>query len=747
MARPSYMSSEPNSISKHHEVAIAIPDDTVLEEPVDNWSAKERSNLYSDLYNCESTQMGAAEKNINTSNPSSNVVTLVMPHTTHGRKPPVPIILKFVDVRSKVTIADQAAAAVMCWRRWPSKRKSSSSSSNLQEMQQNHQVAATSVARKKVEKTILDGVTGMVKPGEMLAIMGPSGSGKTTLLNALAARGLHAGVSGTISYNDLPYHKALKRRMGFVTQDDVLFPNLTVRETLMYAALLRLPNSLTRSQKISRAQDCIVDLGLERCQNTIIGGPFLRGISGGERKRVCIGHEILVDPSLLYLDEPTSGLDSTIALRIIQVIKSIAQTGRTVLTTIHQPSSRLFHMFDKLILLSEGHTIYFGNARAASDYFSTKLGLVPQIPMNPADFVLDLASGNVNDVLMPLSLTQRAIKRQSSAVSTTTQKQPPTITKLDVQEFLVDSYHQELAPKEETILQADSEITKEMRLATLEKMERSATWVQQFMVLLVRGLKERRHDYLNWLKFVQVVTLSVIVGLLWWQSKLDTETELSGQLGLVFFIAIFWGMYPLFTAIFSFPLERAMLMKERASDLYSLTAYFFARTLGDLPLDLVLPSIFLIIVYFMTNLRRTAGAFLLSVISVYLFVIAAQGLGFLLGAAMMDVKKASTLASIIMLTFMLTGGFFVQSIPVWINWLKYLSINNYSYRLLIKVQYSRNAQYGCGSSTGCQSIATSSAFRGISLGGGGVEVGALCLMLVVFRFLAYIALRRMKSRK
>ncbi len=94
MARPSYMSSEPNSISKHHEVAIVIPDDTVLEEPVDNWSAKERSNLYSDLYNCKSMQMGAAEKNINTSNPSSNVVTLVMP--THGRKPPVPIILKVV---------------------------------------------------------------------------------------------------------------------------------------------------------------------------------------------------------------------------------------------------------------------------------------------------------------------------------------------------------------------------------------------------------------------------------------------------------------------------------------------------------------------------------------------------------------------------------------------------------------------------------------------------------------------------
>jgi ABC-type multidrug transport system ATPase subunit len=203
-----------------------------------------------------------------------------------GRKPPLAIVLKFVDVKHTVAIESRFS--------WSAKRP----------FQFKRQSA--------MEKEILHGITGSVMPGEVLAIMGPSGSGKTTFLNLMGGRALR-GTSGNITYNDIKYSKALKRRMGFVTQDDVLFPNLTVRETLMYAALLRLPNSLTRSQKIKRAEDAIIELGLERCRDTVIGGPFLRGISGGERKRVSIGHEILTDPSLLFLDEPTSGLDSTTA--------------------------------------------------------------------------------------------------------------------------------------------------------------------------------------------------------------------------------------------------------------------------------------------------------------------------------------------------------------------------------------------------------------------------------------------------
>lgn len=624
-----------------------------------------------------------------------------------GRKPPLAIVLKFVDVKHTVAIESRFS--------WSAKRP----------FQFKRQSA--------MEKEILHGITGSVMPGEVLAIMGPSGSGKTTFLNLMGGRALR-GTSGNITYNDIKYSKALKRRMGFVTQDDVLFPNLTVRETLMYAALLRLPNSLTRSQKIKRAEDAIIELGLERCRDTVIGGPFLRGISGGERKRVSIGHEILTDPSLLFLDEPTSGLDSTTALRIIQVIKNIAQAGRTVLTTIHQPSSRLFYMFDKLILLSEGHAVYFGKANGAMDYYAS-IGLKPLIAMNPADFLLDIASGNVNDVSIPQELDKSALQNGNDEAI-----QPPA---KDVREYLVNTFNQELAPQERTKLFALESTREELKLAISEKRLWSTTWTQQFSILFIRGLKERRHEFLSWLRFVQCIAISLIVGCLWWRSKIQTEAQLSDQAGLVFFIAIFWGMFPLFTAIFTFPLERAMLAKERASDLYRLSAYFMARTLGDLPLDLVMPCIFILIVYFMTNLRVTAAAFFLTTLTVFLDVVTSQGLGFLIGAVMMDVKKATTLASIVMLAFMLTAGFFVQHIPVWMKWLKYISFNYYVYKLLIKVQYSDGEVYDCG--TGCQSVGTSPAFHGIQLGGGGMEAWALLLMVAIYRILAYIALRRMKT--
>eukprot|EP00249_Psilotum_nudum_P018413 c26792_g1_i1 orf=1348-2817(-) len=287
-------------------------------------------------------------------------------------KAPLPICLKFVDVRYKLVLKQQVK-----WKR---------------------QVI--------VEKEILHGITGSVAAGEMLAVMGPSGSGKTTLLNVLGGRSLgHANIlTGTVTYNDQRQNKGFKRRTGFVTQDDVLYSYLTVRETLTYAALLRLPKSLTKLEKIERAETVIEQLRLKKCRDTIIGNAVVRGVSGGERKRVCIGHEILIDPSLILLDEPTSGLDSTTALHILQLLQNIAiQRSLTVVTTLHQPSSRMFHMFDKLILLSEGHAIYSGKAMDCMSYFNS-IGFRPLIPMNPAEFLLDLCSGNSEDISQSLSL-------------------------------------------------------------------------------------------------------------------------------------------------------------------------------------------------------------------------------------------------------------------------------------------------------------------------------------------------------
>lgn len=248
-------------------------------------------------------------------------------------------------------------------------------------------------SRKTEEKMILNGLTGVVRPGEMLAMLGPSGSGKTTLLTALGGRLAGGHLSGTITYNGKTFSNSLKRCTGFVTQDDVMYPHLTVTETLVYTALLRLHKSYTKEEKVMHAEEVIAQLGLIKCKNSIIGGGgFLRGVSGGERKRVSIGQEMLINPSLLFLDEPTSGLDSTTAQRIVSKLWELAKGGRTVVMTIHQPSSRLFYMFHKVLLLSEGNSLYFGEGARVMEYFAS-IGFEPSVAMNPADFLLDLANG------------------------------------------------------------------------------------------------------------------------------------------------------------------------------------------------------------------------------------------------------------------------------------------------------------------------------------------------------------------
>lgn len=618
-------------------------------------------------------------------------------------KPPPGIYVKFTDVKYKVVLQQPAQ-----WR-----------------------------GKAAVEKQIIHGITGSVAPGEMLAMMGPSGSGKTTLLNLLGSRkSCPQNISGSILYNHLPYTKNLKRRMGFVTQDDVLFPHLTVRETLTFSARLRLPNWLTTQQKIERAEDVLAQLGLQRCSDTVIGNQFLRGVSGGERKRVCIGQEILIDPSLIFLDEPTSGLDSTTALRIIQLLQNIAREGRTVVTTIHQPSSRAFHMFDKLILLSEGHVVYFGKARGAMTYFDS-IGFSPLIPMNPADFLLDLCSGNTNEVSLPSTLKLQKPAKAQAAVQAT----PSTLLAKDVKKYLVDCCESQITALERSKRYENPVMEEDLKVARLW----GTSWWEQFTILLVRGFKERRHEYLSWLRIVQVVLSALLGGCLWWQSKHRTPRELQDQVGLLFFIGVFWGYMPLFTAIFTFPLERAVLAKERASDMYRLTAYFLARTLGDLPLELALPFVFMTIIYFMTNLHRSFLAFLFTVLTVFLTVVTSQGVGYFIGAVMMDVQKATTFASVLVLAFMLAGGFFVQSIPPFIGWIKHLSFQAHTYTLLIQVQYGHETTYNCSGTSGCQNIASAPALSNVSLHGGSKAVMAMLLMVFGYRLLAYFALRRMKT--
>ncbi|KAK6921808.1 ABC transporter-like, ATP-binding domain [Dillenia turbinata] len=574
-------------------------------------------------------------------------------------------------------------------------------------------------------RIVLNGVSGIVRPGELLAMLGPSGSGKTTLLTALAGR-LPGKISGSITYNGQPFTSAMKRKTGFVTQDDVLYPHLTVLETLTYTALLRLPNKLTREEKVEQAELIIMELGLTRCRNNVVGGPLFRGVSGGERKRVSIGQEMLVNPSLLLLDEPTSGLDSTTAQRIVASLRALARGGRTLVTTIHQPSSWLYRMFDKVVVLSDGCPIYSGRAGQVMEYFGS-VGYVPGFNfVNPADFLLDLANGVAPDRKQD---DQNEYHGQLDHEDQNSTKQS-----------LISSYKKHLHPLLEAEIRQSTRDPNSISGPSASRGSEgqwTTSWWVQFKVLLRRGLQERKHESFSGLRIFQVMSVSFLSGLLWWHS--DTS-HVQDQVGLLFFFSIFWGFFPLFSAVFTFPQERPMLIRERSSGMYRLSSYYFARMAGDLPMELVLPTIFVTVTYWMGGLKPSLTTFVLTLLIILFNVLVSQGLGLALGAILMDIKQATTLASVTMLVFLLAGGYYIQHIPQFIAWLKYVSFSHYCYKLLVEVQFLKNEVYDCGQVVQCRIMD----FPGISvlhLGHVGWDVGALAIMFVGYRLLAYVALR------
>ncbi|GAB4844815.1 ABC transporter G member 25 [Ancistrocladus abbreviatus] len=628
-----------------------------------------------------------------------------------------PITLKFVDICYRVKLENNRGEGSIRRMICGGPRPSSSSSDGVP------------TAAIEQERTILNGITGTVSPGEILALLGPSGSGKSTLLNALAGRLHGPSLTGSILFNNKSLNRPFLKRTGFVTQDDVLYPHLTVRETLAFCALLRLPSSLSRREKISAAESVMSELGLSKCEHTVIGNSFIRGVSGGERKRVSIAHELLVNPSLLILDEPTSGLDSTAAYRMVATLSALAKKGKTVVTSVHQPSSRVYQLFDSVLVLSEGRSLYFGKGSDAMSYFES-IGFSMSFPMNPADFLLDLANG-------------------VSHIDAGSEKEKP-----NMKQTLISSYNNILAPK---IIAACSDNTqsianeKEMGIVRSHEQKegiktRISTWFDHFTILLHRSLKERRHESFNSLRILQVFAAAMLGGIMWWHSD---YRAIQDRLGLIFFFSIFWGVFPSFNAVFAFPQDRAIFTKERAAGMYTLSPYFMARIVGDLPMELVLPVVFVSVIYWMTDLKPELVAFLLTQAVVIGYVLVAQGLGLAVGAIIMDAKKASTLVTVIMLAFVLTGGFYVQKIPRSFAWIKYISCTFYCYRLLIYVQYGDGkkissllgcSQHWSSDAASCRFIQDSVAGQISML----TSIVVLLFMFVGFRLLAYFALRRIK---
>ena len=249
------------------------------------------------------------------------------------------------------------------------------------------------IKQKKQTKEILSDVSGSLEAASLLAIMGPSGSGKTSLLNTLAGRvpiTRSAKLHGSVLVNGVPCEGKMPMISAYVEQDEALFALSTVRETFAFAARLRLPPSTSEEARARRVDEIISELGLVACADTLVGNQRVRGVSGGERKRVNIGVELLNDPPLVFLDEPTSGLDSFQAQSVMETLCKLARAGRTVVASVHQPRSSIYAMLDRVMLLSGGRTVYFGTAGDAAAAHFAAAGYPVPIGFNPADHFMDV---------------------------------------------------------------------------------------------------------------------------------------------------------------------------------------------------------------------------------------------------------------------------------------------------------------------------------------------------------------------
>ncbi|KAI9227817.1 MAG: hypothetical protein DHS80DRAFT_16527 [Piptocephalis tieghemiana] len=243
-------------------------------------------------------------------------------------------------------------------------------------------------------KALLEDMSGTVRPGRFTAIMGPSGAGKTTLMRALM--GKLQGIEGETRVSQVPIEmKKLERLIGYVPQEDTMLRELTAREIMYHSASVRLPRSWSSTQKKRYADAVMEALGLgEDVADVLVGDENTRGLSGGQRKRLNIGMELVATPLALFLDEPTTGLDATVALALSDTLREISHLGLTVLSILHQPRPEIFHSFDDVLLLAPGgHMAFQGSVLDAVPYF-TSLGFYFPPKVNPADVLMDILSGH-----------------------------------------------------------------------------------------------------------------------------------------------------------------------------------------------------------------------------------------------------------------------------------------------------------------------------------------------------------------
>eukprot|EP00698_Gefionella_okellyi_P019108 TRINITY_DN580_c0_g1_i2.p1 TRINITY_DN580_c0_g1~~TRINITY_DN580_c0_g1_i2.p1 ORF type:complete len:728 (-),score=164.74 TRINITY_DN580_c0_g1_i2:2032-4215(-) len=564
-------------------------------------------------------------------------------------------------------------------------------------------------------KEILKGISGYAQPGELIAIMGSTGAGKTSLLSVLSQRA-EGHVSGSITVNGKELANRFKQA-GFVNQDDNLFPMLTVRETLHTRALLTMPRTVTREEKIAKAERLISALGLATCADTRVGNAQFRGVSGGERRRVAIAEVLITNPGLIFLDEPTSGLDAATSLSVMETLRALARAGRTIVCTIHQPRADIYSKFDKLMLLAQGSVVYFGNSSDAIQYFAS-LRPVPfpcPVTSNPADFFLDLITVVGRDDKV---LAQQRI------------------------DYLIEC-HKRVAMA--TVYQS---YVDPQRKPISDTWEWQSGFFTQFGLLTQRAWRNYIRQPINSIaRFSQTIFLSLIIGLIFLRLPMD-QTAPQNRTGVLFFLLLFQCFGGVTAMLTTFPGEKAILRRERAASAYRVSAYFLGKITAEMLFNLLNPIIFGVILYWMCGLNPGVEQFFtfLGFNVALAYVATSQGL--LFSAIAPSVQASQIMGPMSQILLMLFAGFIINAgnYPVYLGWIQYISHIKWSFEALVVTEF-QGATFSCTTAqlingTTCP-IATGNGFLSVlnfSAVDRRVNIAVLCAMLVGLNLLSYFAL-------
>lgn len=530
------------------------------------------------------------------------------------------------------------------------------------------------------KQTAINKLNLRVCSGQMLAIIGSSGCGKTSLLDIITCRDEGGTMSsGQILINGKPNTpRVVRKTIAHVRQDDRLLPHLTVRETLAFVARLRLPTHFTKAQRDKRVDDVIAELRLRQCANTRVGNDYVRGVSGGERRRVSIAVQLLWNPGILILDEPTSGLDSFTAHNLVITLSRLARGNRLVLLSVHQPRSDIFQLFDLVVLLSSGSAVYCGAARDMVPYF-TALGYPCPRYCNPSDFYVDLIS---IDRRSP-ELEQECLQRARLLSEQFKEKVRDTDDHMWKPERSSASYAQAerlLAPN---IVEGEELITISNQGSELPGR------LHQFTVLIRRHMYNDYRDLVTLLVHgFEALLMSLLVGFLYYGAGPE-RLSIQDTVSLLYMIGALTPFAVVLDVIAKCHTERAMLYHELEDGMYAVSSYFFAKVLGELPEHCVFTLVYGLPIYWLAGLNASPDRFLLNFLLVWLMVYCSRAMALFVAAALPTLQTSAFMGNSLFTIFYLTGGFVISMENLWLvaSWLSYASFMRWGFEGMLQVQF------------------------------------------------------------